>query len=277
MIAVRLQGQLGNQLFQIGFIRYAAELLGESYVIIDDRSYGCLPDRYFRLRFFERRIPRKILQRYFSFTGKEIKEYSNWLSPSAVLADLKPGVIYQGFFQSSLFLGKSAGKDIFRLKNEYIEGFRQKYGSTFSRHRVIAVHIRLKDYFEIGDERLGGKGLQLPLEYYEGLLKRIAVGSDTKVMVISDDVEYVKAKLRLDIPFTIEANHFITDLLILMHADVLVLSNSTFSWWGAFLNVKKDCTVYAPEHWMGFKVGLTYPVDIMNSNWITEPVYPEKQ
>jgi hypothetical protein len=272
MIAIRLQGQLGNQLFQIGFIRYVSQILGESYTIIDDKSYGCLPDRYFSLRLRERKFSRRILNKYFFLKTRKVKEYSNWLEPSGIISELEAGVIYQGFFQSERLLGTAGTGMLFRVRKEYLKLFREKYGETLRDFKIVAVHIRLRDYLEIGDEKLGGKGLQLPLSYYASVIGQIPVDEGTRVMVISDDTGYVRANLKLNVPFTIEENSFIIDLLLLMHADILVLSNSTFSWWGAYMNTRKDRKVYAPEYWMGFKVGKTYPVDIINNGWTLVPV-----
>jgi hypothetical protein len=267
MIAVKLQGQLGNQLFQIAFIRRASKILKETYVILDDKSYGCLPDKYFRLKFTERKIPRKLLSRYFSFFQREISEHNNWQDTSSILGNLKAGVIYKGFFQSDRFFENISDKNIFRIRNQYWKIFRDKYEETFKKYRVILIHIRLKDYFEIGGTELGGRGLQLPFEYYQNAIDQINIDNSTRVMVISDDQKFVKENLRLKVPFSLETNHFIIDLLLLINANVLVLSNSTFSWWGAYLNIVDDLKVYAPEFWMGFKVNKPYPVDIMCKSW----------
>jgi len=52
---------------------------------------------------------------------------------------------------------------------------------------------------------------------------------------------------------------------------VLILANSTFSWWGAYLNPNNP-VVFAPKYWLGFKVNLEYPKGIMSVDWNWEVV-----
>lgn len=273
MVGIRLQGQLGNQLFQIAFIRLASKMLKEFYVIIDDNAYGCIVDRYFKLRFYENKYFRRFLNFYFYLIQRKIHEFNNWQEPDEVLNSLKPDVLYKGFFQSEKFIGNTSIKNTFRVKDKYTKIFLEKYGDFFRKNKVLVIHIRLRDYLEIGDEKFGGKGLHLPFEYYQRAIEQIKLDAHTKVLVISDDYEYVKHNFKLSVPFSVEENHFIIDFLLLINANQLIISNSSFSWWGAFLNSKKDLKVIAPKFWLGFKINKNYPVEIIRSSWSTVSVY----
>jgi len=269
MIGIQLQGQLGNQLFQIAFIRSASKILNEFYAIIEDKSYGCLPEKYFELPCYERRNVRKILKHIFYLTSGRNLEFNNWQEPEEVLHSLKPGVLFKGFFQSEYFLKDFNREELFRIKKKYKRVFLEKYGDLFERCKILIIHIRLKDYLEIGSEELGGKGLHLPFAYYQKALEELKIDDNTKVLVISDDIQYVKQNFKLSVPFSIEENHFIIDFLLLVNANSIIISNSTFSWWGAFLNTREDLRVIAPEFWLGFKVHKTYPIKIICNSWST--------
>jgi hypothetical protein len=52
-----------------------------------------------------------------------------------------------------------------------------------------------------------------------------------------------------------------------MHADTVVLSNSSFSWWGAWLNRRPGARILAPEHWVGFETGIESPRDVICAGW----------
>jgi hypothetical protein len=57
-----------------------------------------------------------------------------------------------------------------------------------------------------------------------------------------------------------------------MNADVCILSNSSFSWWGAWLNTKPGKVIYGPQNWLGFGKNDEYPAGISTNlpvNWIS--------
>jgi len=272
MIGIQLQGQLGNQLFQIAFIRHVSKTLRECYVILDDKSYGCIAEKYFRLQFFEKRYPRKILKKFFLLSPRKTLEFNNWQEPGIVLHSLKPGVIYKGFFQSDKFFSPYFKKKPFKIKKKYQKEFFQKYGELFKNFKVVVVHIRLKDYLDIGNENLGGKGLNLPISFYQNAVEYFKKEDNTKFLVISDDIDFVKQNLKLDLPFSLEINNPVIDFQLMVNADRLIISNSSYSWWGAFLNTKKDLKVIAPQFWLGFKVRKNYPVSIIRNSWSAIPV-----
>jgi hypothetical protein len=272
MIAIQLQGQLGNQLFQIAFIRNVASELKEIPVILNDPAYGCQPEKYFRIRLTEKRFFRKALKKIFLLKKRTPLEFSNWQGSDEVMRSLKPGVTYIGFFQSEDYFSDHFKKNPFRIKRKYRLTFKEKYGAILKNSSLLVVHIRLTDYCEAGGESIGGKGLNLPLNYYQDAIESFSGRVNLRVIVISDDPEYVRRNLVTSVPYNVEYNDAVTDLQLLMNADHLVLSNSSFSWWGAYLNRKPGLEVIAPEHWLGFKVGKTYPVGIFLPSWKITPV-----
>ena len=93
---------------------------------------------------------------------------------------------------------------------------------------------------------------------------------DYCLIFISDDIQYVKDQFAPMYPGArFEQNEEIIDFQLLINADILVLSNSTFAWWGAYLNPKPGKKVFAPKFWLGFKVGKEYPVNIILPSWTT--------
>jgi hypothetical protein len=78
-------------------------------------------------------------------------------------------------------------------------------------------------------------------DYYLEAIKQFP---KKKVVVVTDNIE--KAKQQLDIPATYISNPPIIDFYLLTKAKYLVMANSTFSWWGAWLSQAK---VVAPKNW----------------------------
>jgi hypothetical protein len=55
---------------------------------------------------------------------------------------------------------------------------------------------------------------------------------------------------------------------MMMNADGCVIGNSSYSWWGGFLNAKKHKKIYAPNNWAGYNAQQEYPVGIMTKEFI---------
>ena len=87
------------------------------------------------------------------------------------------------------------------------------------------------------------------LDYYNAAKKELSALNDNIIYVIfSDDIEWCKKEFN-------DPSYVISDL------------NSSFSWWGAWLNKKSDKIVIAPSQWFG-KLLINDTSDIYCKNWI---------
>jgi len=94
------------------------------------------------------------------------------------------------------------------------------------------------------------------------------------VYVVSDDIPWCREHITLpNITFVSYTNWEALWLLTL--CKHFVISNSTFSWWGAYLGEKSDSIIVAPETWFGPGVHSRghYETDIYQQNWIKVPTY----
>jgi hypothetical protein len=87
------------------------------------------------------------------------------------------------------------------------------------------------------------------------------------VVFVSDDIEFAKKTFGLNTNYYFEQNDEITDFQILLNAQELVIANSSFSWWAAWLNRQNNKVVYAPKYYLGFKVNKYYPAGINVNDW----------
>lgn len=109
----------------------------------------------------------------------------------------------------------------------------------------VGVHIRRGDYVGLG------KVVCSP-DYYNNAIDYInSKIPDAVFYIFSDDVNWAKENIRNDksITFVDNGNPTIDDFKLLSSCKHFVLSNSTFSWWGAFLGSDENSCVIAPLYW----------------------------
>lgn len=116
---------------------------------------------------------------------------------------------------------------------------------------AVSLHIRRGDYLEPKHWENTGSVCQLP--YYRNAIAAIKKELDNPVFyVFSDDLAWVKENLPLDNAVYIDwnkGNDSWQDMMLMSHCRRHIICNSTFSWWGAWLDPHKDKTVIVPERW----------------------------
>ena len=123
--------------------------------------------------------------------------------------------------------------------------------------KIFFLHIRGTDYLKKPDYHFN-----LDESYYKKALKKFS--KDAKCLVFTDDIEYIKNfKFLKSERFTIAKTLFNSNDIKLQSAYELclmtlcnggIISNSSFSWWGAYLQKKSD-TIVSPnkKYWFGYK------------------------
>ncbi len=279
MIAVKLEGRLGNQLFQYAFAYATAKKLN-TWFYLDKSIETLLLSRYFNI---ERDFCTFLDDNIFSITGfKNLFSYyarryyyhllsrslflksvtfSDQLPPAEQLNNLKNGYIYSGFFQSEQYFinERETLSNLFTIKPKYCQSFQDIFNSIPKAFTYVAVHVRRGDYVDLA--------LALEPAYYHAAINQI-VSKENFYIFISDDPDYVESEFAHIPNKYISKNDAITDLQFLMHSDICIISNSTFSWWGAWLNNKTEKKIYCPVYFMGKSLSKEVPQGIYPPNWI---------
>jgi hypothetical protein len=266
MIGVKLEGRLGNQMFQYAFALACSKNSESDYFIISDKTAPFILPTFFTLQNYNPFL--NFLRRKRFIKKLQVVTFENELLPEDNLKKLKPDSIFHGYFQSEEYFKKISSfiKEEFEIKKKYKEAFEKKFYDVFNNNKVIAVHVRKEDYKIFGNETLGGKDLSLPLEYYLKSLNQIKDVDSYKVIFVSDDPDELKKNFPKKDNYFFESNFLMTDFQILMSADILILANSSFSWWAAYLNKKVE-KVFYPDFWLGFRVNKFFPAGIPCKNW----------
>jgi hypothetical protein len=262
-ILIKVRGRLGNQLFQIAFAKAMGKRL--NCFVIFDIDHQFVWDDYFRARAHFR-----LLNKVISTVFKKIFIRKKYFEPLTItndrLADLSsisfPNTVYQGYFQSPhYFSNLSVEDDMFKIRPEILEKFRLKYNSLLQEKGIVFVHIRRTDYVNVRKVQLNNSEITLPAEYYNTCLASLADDKRKRIIVLSDDMEWVKRNIKWAAEF-IHNTDLIFDFLLMMHAETLIISNSTFAWWAAYLNTNSK-NIYAPKYFLGYNASIEYPTGIM--------------
>ncbi|MGI4022351.1 MAG: alpha-1,2-fucosyltransferase [Janthinobacterium lividum] len=131
----------------------------------------------------------------------------------------------------------------------------------------VAVHIRRGDYVtDSGANYLMGI---VPVSYYLNAIAYLKQKlSGPSFYFFSDDLEWVKQNIKTDAPaFYVDGNTDYVDLDLMRHCSHQIIANSTFSWWGAFLNSNPDKIVIAPEKWSA-QEHVNKSIQLQFPNWI---------
>jgi hypothetical protein len=269
MLGVFFDGRLGNQLFQYAFVYAQAKKRNKKF-FFSLEHFPSYRIHYFNLRYGRVEV---LVNRIYSalfrvfYRSSELQIQYGDESTEAVLQQAQDFRLFRGYFQSERFFSEASDeiKSAFTIRKKYVRRFEEKYGELFRNNKVAVIHVRRTDYIQFGNQDLG-VDLTLPHQYYQNFFSSIDL-EPYKIVVISDDLDEAKKVLCNHDDIRYEANDEIIDFQLLMNADLLCISNSSFAWWAAYLNKKQDKIVFSPKYWLGFKVKRDFPVDIHLEEW----------
>lgn len=134
---------------------------------------------------------------------------------------------------------------------------------------AVSLHVRRGDYAS-NPKTLAMHGV-CPLGYYEAAIKYIVERVETPhFFVFSDDMEWVRGNLIIDHPCAyVDHNsgaESYNDMRLMSLCRHHIIANSSFSWWGAWLNLRPEKLVVAPKRW--FANGNNVK-DLLPSGWVS--------
>lgn len=275
MIAVNIQGGLGNQMFEYAFATALASRMRTPFLLDNTQSF-ILPKYFKTCRFFVwiNKIP--LLRRWYRGRIAHLREnaYEDWTGCwSSPRIPSNANAYYDGFFQSTSFFASCEAKirKAYAIRKKYVALFEEKYGQMYRDNTIVALHVRRTDYLTHGKGKgLGADDVSLPIKYYREALREISEIERYKIVVVGDDMEWMERNFS-DLPEVVIAhNDMIVDFQLLLNADTVICSNGTFAWWAAYLNPKPSKRVIVPKYFLGYHIGKEFPKGIYDGTGFTE-------
>jgi GT2 family glycosyltransferase/radical SAM superfamily enzyme YgiQ (UPF0313 family) len=252
MIVVRLIGGLGNQMFQYALGRSLSQMHNVP-LKLDISGFDSYKLRNYSLDSYNivADIATEHDLKYLYNKNSVIEETGFNFNPD--IFKITPPVYLIGSWQSEKYFNSI--KDI--IKNDFtikqpLDIHNASIATQIQMCNSIAIHIRRGDYIS-NCETNQFHGV-CSLDYYLFSIREIAKYVDNlHVFIFSDDHDWVRSNLKFDYPSTY-VNHNgpvkdYLDLWLISQCKHQIIANSSFSWWGAWLNPNPQKIVFSPEKW----------------------------
>lgn len=280
-IVVEILGGLGNQLFQYAFLTALKKNNPNHEFYIDINRFNTVDDNkgyqledYFNLGLVPAskeiineltdgvnlisRIKRKI----FGLKSTFIVEKGRCFNDDYLVVN--SDAYFKGLWQSELYFKDVRDEILEELKSGLNIDLDLKFEFP---EKSVSLHVRRGDYYsnESYFKMLGGV---CDVDYYKQALKLLESKiQDFNVIVFSDDTEWVKKEFKFlhDYNVVYSSNQKDIEGLILMsRCEHNIIANSTFSWWGAWLNQNPEKIIICPENWYADAT----QTDIIPGEWV---------
>ncbi len=296
MIKVFLTGGLGNQMFQYAAARVLAEKLGKSLQLdlsllqlhlhsknttqrqYELHNFQLNPDikltsskvTGFLMKKIYLNIKKNTLKNWISkhfsiFTNKENFNFDNYFK------NIKDNTTLLGNYQTERYFASHENmiRTEFRFKSD-LSGENAAIAQKIIHSNAISIHIRRGDY--ISNSNASKVFCSCSVEYYQNAISYIEKHIENPCFFIfSDEPEAAQKMLSLKNAFFIDwnkgDNNYI-DMQLMSLCKHHIIANSSFSWWGAWLNDNPEKIVIAPAHWLKDEKRNKTIKDLIPEKWI---------
>jgi len=289
LIIIRLQGGLGNQMFQYAAVRALTKTRVSfdcSFLNYHNISTEEITARSYEIGFFRSLNLKKINTYFLRFILSKNKKlhFLKFLLPKSLKKidfitdsnvnhfDVKfsNGVqLFQGDFQDLHLFSNFRDEILEEFKFPELPACVSDLHQAILKNNSVSIHFRRGDYLKAKLNEVHGI---LDLDYYLKGIREIQSRVKNPVFYIfSDDIDWCKRNLGSVLTNAI----YVSDYNIPMWVDMSLMSmcshniiaNSTFSWWAAWLNINPDKIVISPSKWYS-NMHLNNGVKIIPKEWL---------
>jgi hypothetical protein len=262
-------GRMGNQMFQYATMLGVANKTGYTCGIPIKKNLKIKEDGHFDVA-SNKWIPYKFdLTDSFNISITDSSDINNQKVYNETVHEYNENIFkieddtdLNGYFQTEKYFKhiEPIIRNEFKFKNEIVDEC-LKIKANYK--NIVSIHFRRSDY--IG---LSNMFPLLELEYYQQAITLFDDKAYT-FFIFSDDINWCKTIFGDEENIVyIESNNQFIDMCLMTMCEHNIIANSTFSWWGAWLNPNPNKRVIAPTKWFGPGLSHLNTNDIIPNNWI---------
>lgn len=287
MIIIKVMGGLGNQMFQYSFYKQLKSQIKDAKLDLSVFENCNLHNGYELNKIFNvdediaskdeimklsedysnNQIFRRIKRKFFGIKRTHYVQRDFGYNKLDFIGNMND-LYLEGYWQSEKYF--SDVKDVivkeFTFKNK-LTNKNKEIVKLIKDSNSISVHIRRGDYIFNPEASKIYSGI-CNLEYYKNALDIIKNNvSKPQFLVFSDDMDWVKNNLSLESCVYVDWNknqESYIDMQLMSLCKHNIIANSTFSWWGAWLNSNENKIVIAPKKWFNTNANTT---DLIPESW----------
>lgn len=287
MIIVYYSGGLGNQMFQYAFSK---SLIANNHVVFANTNYyrhfdchnGFELPQIFNLIIPVHNFP--VISNYLPYVYKLEQVFSSMLGHKVIYEKKRDFFSYNEKFLNASYNNKTVRFIGYWQSENYFSGIKNQIENEFSFNKdrltsknietlqrianlnTVSVHVRRGDY--IGKKASKLHGDVCSPKYYANAINYFNRRFD-KVwfLFFSNDITWCRENFELKnatfVDWNTKENSWM-DMCLMTNCNHNIIANSSFSWWGAWLNKNKNKIVIAPDVWHHSFRGQ----DVWPSSWI---------
>ncbi len=273
MITCNIMGGLGNQLFQIFATISCAIKNKKKFLFLKNDHTGIIGknsrDTYWNNMLY--RLNPFLIQEIDNFPPLQITKEIDFTYNEIEI--ISKNTCLFGYFQSEKYFQENY-KNIYKMLS--IEQLKDPFLDELQDVPSVSLHFRLGDYKKLPDHYH-----IMNYEYYESALRHVQQ-VDVNINYVlyfceeadTEEVMLIVDKLVLSFPNTefTRAPSMLKDweqMLLMSCCTHNIIANSSFSWWGAYLNSNPTKIVCYPSNWFGEKLSYNDTKDLCPESWVT--------
>ena len=182
---------------------------------------------------------------------------------SSKIESIEDNTDLTGYYQSECYFNHASKqvRDVFKFKQLHVDSSNEFFKRlNIDPLETTSLHIRRGDFVVKQDYH--------PLQSSQYFFEATKLSRLKNILIFSDDIQWCKSNIKSNNIYYSNLTSCFSDMKAMSMCRNNIIVNSTFGWWGAWLNEHPDKIVVAPKKWFGPANAHLDSSDVIPSNWI---------